>query len=487
MLVSCFAENFHSVSRLCRKIMKTVFSRFKFRERSIQYLAVFGINMGIFSTGSHSGWPSSSLPLLTSGNSTINMTTQEGSLLTSVTPLTVPLGCIITAVMMKSMGRKTLLLLCPIPLIASWLLIAMATSKIHLYIGRALGGFIDGAIFNVGPAYISEIADAEVRGLFGTSIMVSFGSGIVLFNVFVTFMSSESIAYLIAALTLPMLFTIPFVPESPYYCLLKGDSEEAELSLKKLKGKQDIQGDLDRISRSILEHGEAKGKVTDILTKKHFRRCICTSIMLSSTQHLSGNSAIQFYLETLFQNSRSISSKTINCIYYVGFFVASIVSPLLVDISGRKTLVLVSTGSTTVTLFATGTFMYFKNSLGHDTYVGYVQLLLLLLQAVTYSSGLHTIPMLVASEIFPSNLVGTALCLINIIYSISISATVFLFERTYYSMGTYVPFFLFGIFCLCGMMLISMFLIETKGKTLEKIQNEIRRSKLRKVGNCDSQ
>ncbi|XP_074034402.1 facilitated trehalose transporter Tret1-like isoform X5 [Leptinotarsa decemlineata] len=132
----------------------------------------YTVNMGIFSTGSHSGWPSSSLPLLTSGNSTINMTTQEGSLLTSVTPLTVPLGCIITAVMMKSMGRKTLLLLCPIPLIASWLLIAMATSKIHLYIGRALGGFIDGAIFNVGPAYISEIADAEVRGLFGTSIMV---------------------------------------------------------------------------------------------------------------------------------------------------------------------------------------------------------------------------------------------------------------------------------------------------------------------------
>nr|XP_023024773.1 facilitated trehalose transporter Tret1-like [Leptinotarsa decemlineata] len=389
--------------------MKTLLSRFKFRERSIQYLAAFGINMGMFSVGSHSGWPSSSLPKLTSENSTIHLTTQEGSLLISITPLTVLLGCIVTTILMKLVGRKTMLLLMPIPLTASWLFIAMATSKIHLYIGRALGGFIDAAIFNVSPAYLSEIADPEVRGFFGTLLMVSFGLGIALFNVFVTFMSSEAIAYLIAALTLLMLITIPLVPESPYYCLLKGNTEEAELSLRKLRGKQDIQEDLDRISKSILEHGDDKGKETDMLRKKHFRRCLWTVLTLSFTQYLSGNYAIQAYYETVFQNSETISSRVANCIYYVVFFIASIVSPLLVDISGRKPLILISTGLTTLTLFATGIFMYIKSSSNLDTRFEYLQLLLFLVQAITYSAGLHTIPWLVASEIFPSNLVGTAL------------------------------------------------------------------------------
>ncbi|XP_023024767.2 facilitated trehalose transporter Tret1 isoform X1 [Leptinotarsa decemlineata] len=467
--------------------MKTIFSRFKFRERSIQYLAVFGINMGMFSVGSHSGWPSSSLPKLTSENSTIHLTTQEGSLLVSITPLTVLFGCAVTTILMKLVGRKTLLLLLPIPLTASWLFIAMATSKIHLYIGRALGGFTDAAIFNVSPAYLSEIADPEVRGFFGTSQTVSFGLGISLFNVFVTFMSSEAIAYLLAALTLIMYITIPLVPESPYYCLLKGNTEEAALSLRKLRRKQDIQEDLDRISKSILEHGDNKGKVTDMLTKKHFRRCLWTILILSFTQHLSGNYAIQAYYETIFENSETMSPRVANCVYYVVFSIASIVSPLLVDISGRKPLLLLSTGLTALTLFAIGIFMYFKSSLNLDTRFEYVQLLLFLLQAIAFSAGLHTIPWLVASEIFPSNLVGTALSIANSIYSVSMPATVFMFEKTYYSIDVYVPFFLYGIFCVIGMVLIPIFLVETKGKSLEEIQREIRRTKPKTEQNLNLQ
>ncbi|KAG5871040.1 hypothetical protein JTB14_021187 [Gonioctena quinquepunctata] len=336
-------------------------------------------DVGIFSVGMHYGWPSSSIPLLTNGNYKIQMTITEASWLTTILTLSEIFGTVVTAMAMKVIGRRTCILILSIPIFLSWLLIAIADSKIYLYFGRFIGGFVDGALFTVAPPYLSELADNELRGLFGTSIMVTFTFGIAAINIMVLFMSMVSIAYLTSALTVLMFISILFSPESPYYCILTNNYVEAEISIKKFKGKKDIQEDMDRIHGSILDNGSERGILKDLLFEKHYRKCLLISIGLLAIQHSSGFSAIQAYSETVLQESSNFFSPQVaNSIYYLVAFIATMISPLVIERLGRKLLLLLSAGLTSLSLFAYGTYIYLKTTSDIDKSLDFIQMVLLL-------------------------------------------------------------------------------------------------------------
>lgn len=257
----------------------------------------------------------------------------------------------------------------------------------------------------------------------------------------------------------------------------------AKASLQKFRGKGDVTEELGRISKGILEeekHG--KGSLSELVTNSHNRKCVLLAFAMTSIQQLTGVLAIQSYAETVFQETKHILQPDIaNIIYFVMYFLATLIALVMVDISGRRPLILISTVTVCITLFTNGTYLFLKNATDVDvTGFEYIQIIALLVFTVAFSIGLNNVPVLVSSEIFPSHIKGKAFCVINICFSFVSTIVIKYFGWANDNFGMYVPFFTYGACSLVGVVLIAIYLPETKQKTLEDIQMEMKSKKSKK-------
>lgn len=87
--------------------------------------------------------------------------------------------------------------------------------------------------------------------------------------------------------------------------------------------------------------------------------------------------------------------------------------------------------------------------------------------------GILTLPMLIKSEIFPTNVKAFAMLTTDIVFTAGnavLSKVYPLCERNY---GIEVPYLFFAICTCVGTVFVIYFVPETKGKSLEDIQKEL--------------
>jgi MFS family permease len=103
-------------------------------------------------------------------------------------------------------------------------------------IGRFLAGFSAGGTFTLVPLYVSEISQDVVRGSLGSFFILSCNFGMLLMylagNLF-DFYSTPKVM-IILPVVFVMLFS--FFPETPFYLLKHAKNQEAQRSLKFLRG-----------------------------------------------------------------------------------------------------------------------------------------------------------------------------------------------------------------------------------------------------------
>lgn len=82
----------------------------------------------------------------------------------SVIVLSVPVGCLFSAILMEWIGRLNTIKLAAIPCVTGWILIATAPNMAMLLIGRILTGL--GSAVGTSPAivYITEVSRPDLRG-----------------------------------------------------------------------------------------------------------------------------------------------------------------------------------------------------------------------------------------------------------------------------------------------------------------------------------
>uniref|UniRef100_A0A6P7F6V3 Facilitated trehalose transporter Tret1-like n=1 Tax=Diabrotica virgifera virgifera TaxID=50390 RepID=A0A6P7F6V3_DIAVI len=456
----------------------------KFKSRIFQYLAALAANLGMLSIGLHYGWPSSAISVLKSGEYSFKMTEEEISWMIAVTPMGSVIGDVIAGFSMNIFGRKKMIWFSAIPLTVSWILIAVANSSGYLFAGRIIAGIVDGLLFTAIPPYLAEISDPEIRGFLGTTYLVTLVFGMLMSNVMLYFISIPAQAYIAGSVTLVMMIILPFLPESPYFYLLRSEVALAKESLQKFRGKGEVDDEIGRISKGIMEEEKyAKGGLKELFLKPQYRNCLFLALSMTSLQQLSGILGIQSYCQEVFQEtSNIIDPKVANLIYYLLYFLATLVALVLIDISGRKPLVLFSSVVVCITLFTISAYSYIKNSTHIDlSGYEYIQIVAILVYICAYSIGLNCVPILVSSEIFPSHIKSKAFCVINLCYSVVSTSVVKYFSWSASTFSLAVPFFTFAIFSFASVIILSIFLPETKGKTLEDVQLQMRSNKLKKL------
>lgn len=205
------------------------------------------------------------------------------------------------------------------------------------------------------------------------------------------------------------------------------------------------------------------------------RKALFIVFGLRTVQQFSGTMAITFYAKSIFSESNHLSSNVSTLIYFVIHLGVCFMSSAIVDKSGRRPLLIISIIGSAIALFLEGLYFFLHNCTEIDVAsYGYLQIIALVGFVIMFSLGMQTIPILILCEMFPTNVKAFALCLADIYFSIIASLVSKFFQFMKDNFGMHVPFFAFTACCVVGLAFIVFCVPETKGKTLEDIQKDLK-------------
>ncbi|KAJ6929655.1 hypothetical protein NC652_013518 [Populus alba x Populus x berolinensis] len=163
-------------------------------------------------------------------------------------------------------GRRPMLIMSSILYLLSSIIILWASNVYVLLLARLLDGFGVGLAVTLVPLYISETAPSEMRGQLNTLPQFMGSGGMFLSYCMVFFMSmmdSPSWRLMLGTLSIPaviyLALTLFFLPESPRWLVSKGKMIEAKQVLQRLRGREDVSGEL-----ALLLEGLGVGTETTI-------------------------------------------------------------------------------------------------------------------------------------------------------------------------------------------------------------------------------
>jgi len=331
------------------------------------------------------------------------------------------------------------------------------------------------------PVYINEISPPAIIGTFGsffqlggvTGIAFSYAVGIGLDWVYT--------AVVAAILPVAMVVMMLFVPETPYWLMQKNRREDAENSLRWLRGPDaDIKPECDQIQETLESNGKVAVTMADYL-KKGSMIPLVISIMLMVFQQFSGVNAVLFYTSSIFTSAGSNLSSGVSTLLVgaVQVFV-TIISVLISDKAGRRILLLISASVMGISLAALGAYYKVRedNPSYADENLKWLPLVSLMVFISAFSIGYGPIAWLMASEITPPKTKnGTVSIATGLNWSFSFIVT-YTFNDMVGSLGTYGTYWFFAGVCAASFVFVLFFVPETKGKSFEKIQTYFERGHL---------
>ncbi|XP_011636518.2 facilitated trehalose transporter Tret1-like [Pogonomyrmex barbatus] len=443
------------------------------------YLAAVAGNLGMLSTGQYIGWASPSLPLLIMKDnddpkSSVSLTLEEASWVISLLTLGGITGCVSCIFMVNIFGRKKTMLFTIVPTIISWLLIAFATSAWELYVSRFVGGLSLGIAYSATPMYLGEISPADIRGKLSSMLTVAVKLGILIEFVIGPFLSMRNLAFV--SLVAPCLFVIAFIwlPESPYYLMRCDAKQKAINCLVQLRGKEDVDKEADNIEQFVKTDLANKANFRELIFVPGNRRALITLMCLGIFQQSSGSQAVMQYAETIFnQINSNLEGKYLTIILGVVQLIFAIISMTITDRYGRKPLLIISSIGSACSTAMIATYFHLQYYRVDTNNITWLPAIGAVTYIVMYAIGLAGIPFTLASELFPMNVkaIGTTTTILIT------NVTAFIVTKLYPSLsemtGTHTSFWLFTACSIISALFTFFYIFETKGKTLEQIQQKL--------------
>jgi SP family arabinose:H+ symporter-like MFS transporter len=388
-------------------------------------------------------------------------------------------GCIIgvafSGELSDRLGRRKPLLLSATLFLLSAIGCAFMPSLSLVIASRVLGGIGIGIASNVVPLYISEMAPTKIRGRLVTYYQFALTLGILVAYLtnaglvsYATNSNADSpfhneiwramfgLGAIPAVLFLAGLF---IVPESPRWLIQKGRKAEGVDILSRISGH-----DATAASADQTVHREGSYKE---LFAPGMRKALLIGILLPLFSQFSGINAIIYYGPKILSNAGiSLSNSLMSqVIFGLANMLFTLFAIWKVDSWGRRPLYLWGTAGATITLMATGFCFYF----GATSSVWLLVCVLSFLACFAFSIG--PLKFVVASEIFPNAIRGRALAISIMTMWVADTIVGQLTPILLKDFGSAGTFWFFAFFCVVAFVVVYKMLPETKGQSLEHIEN----------------
>ncbi|ARB39486.1 sugar porter family MFS transporter [Mammaliicoccus sciuri] len=259
-----------------------------------------------------------------------------------------------------------------------------------------------------------------------------------------------------------------FMPESPKWLAQKNKISKAKDVLRLTHNDEKSVYHEIFVMESLAKK-EEKGHFMDLF-KSWCRPIIFVGFMVAILQQLVGTNAILYYAPSILSQSGLGDSAAITSTIGIGTVnvIMTIVGVFLVDKIGRKKMLLTGSVGMGLSLLIIG---FAEFSLGN---IGLIMILSMCLFMVSYSSTWGMITWVVLAEIFPLKIRGMAMGLCTFGLWTTNGIIAFLFPVLTEKLGTGTIFIIFAVICAFSFYFIKTYLPETKGKTLEELELDIR-------------
>ncbi len=337
---------------------------------------------------------------------------------------------------------------------------------------RVIGGIGVGLASAVSPMYISEIAPAHIRGR-----LISFNQFAIIFGMLVVYFVNWSIAkgqtiewinatgwrYMFLSEAIPaglFGFLLIFVPETPRYLSMQNENEKALTILERINGVEaakkilnEIKGTVDKTSAKLSTYGT---------------KIIVIGILLSIFQQFVGINVALYYAPRIFESMGAAKDASMLQTIVMGLVnvVFTVVAILTVDKWGRKPLLITGSIGMAIGMIAIGMLSFLK-------VIGISTLVFIIVYTASFMMSWGPICWVLIGEIFPNKIRGKA---IAIAVAAQWTANYFI-SSTYPAMMEFsggATYMFYGIMSILSALFVWKMVPETKGKSLEEMEDVIK-------------
>jgi SP family arabinose:H+ symporter-like MFS transporter len=441
-------------------------------------------------------------------------------------------------------GRRTVLRYAAILFTVTGIGCALAPNFALLVIARMIGGMGVGASLIIAPVFIAEISPPRIRGR-----LVSFNQLNIVLGISVAFFTNYLILklgssgaswietlgldrfnwrWMLGLETLPAVIyfiALFFVPRSPRWLMMKGNTDEALSILKRANDEDAALVEFENIRQS-LESGTKKKVPLAELFKPALRLVLVIGLIVAVLQQITGINSVFFYAPMIFEQSGIGTDAAFSQAILVGLtnLVFTVVAILVIDRLGRKALLGIGLSGIAVFMFLlaagfnSATYKLTESAINQlpeqvprevlrtiqdhefSSDIKYKQKLSEILdpslvkeyESEFIAGAIHNNPLLILigilgfvaafavslgpvmwvlfSELFPNWIRGLAISFVGFINSLVSFSVQLVFPWELASIGTAGTFLIYGIFGAVGIVFVLILVPETKGKSLEELE-----------------
>jgi sugar porter (SP) family MFS transporter len=263
--------------------------------------------------------------------------------------------------------------------------------------------------------------------------------------------------------SLLFLLGVMILPESPRFLLRMGREKDARRVLGRVGDQSFIDSTVTAIQSTL--NNEVRTNLRGLFTKAMLP-VMAIGIGLAVFQQFCGINVVFNYTTNIFKSIGASSSEQLLQAVWISLanLAFTLVAMALVDKLGRRPMMMAGYGGLSLLYIVIGYLLFSKN--------GTILPLFIFLAIGTFAISLGPLTWVLISEIFPNHIRGTAISLAVVCLWSAYFILVSTFPVIEKKFGDATAFWAYAIICAAGFMFIWLKLPETKGKSLETIENE---------------
>lgn len=383
-------------------------------------------------------------------------------------------GSAVSGTLSDKWGRRPVVFVLSIIFIVGSLASAFSVNVTMLIISRIILGLAVGGASVLVPVYLSEMAPTKIRGALGTlnNLMIVVGV-LVAYLVNYLFAPIEGWRWMIGLASVPsalLLGGLVFMPESPRWLVKRGRDHEAWEVLKLTHEENEIEDEFKEIKNA----DEGNETTFSLLKAKWVRPMLIVGIGLAVFQQAAGINTVVYYAPKIFTEAGLSESASILGTVGIGIVnvIMCIISMFLIDRIGRKILLIAGSIGITLSLLALSITLL---SLGLSTQTAWLTVVLLGVYIVFFQGTWGPVVWVLIPELFPSTARGAATGIATLCLSATNLIVSLVFPTLLSALGIAWVFMIFVVICILSFFFALFKVPETKGRSLEEIEQKLRR------------